>query len=61
MRQRTLVTAAELLGRLRSGERPAILDVRWRLDRPADGPTIATGTFPARSTSVSTTNSATTR
>ncbi|WP_293311807.1 sulfurtransferase [Mycolicibacterium sp.] len=34
MRQRTLVTAAELLGRLRSGERPAILDVRWRLDRP---------------------------
>ncbi len=34
MRQRVLITADELMSRLDDGERPAILDVRWRLDQP---------------------------
>lgn len=33
-RDGVLVTAEELMGRLAAGERPVLLDVRWRLDRP---------------------------
>ena len=31
-RERVLITAAELMGRLKGANPPAILDVRWRLD-----------------------------
>ena len=37
-----LISAEELMNRLRRGERPAILDVRWRLDQP-DGRDAFTG------------------
>lgn len=33
-RDRVLITAAELARLLKSGDRPAVLDVRWRLDQP---------------------------
>ena len=33
-RDEVLITAVDLLRSLRDGARPAILDVRWRLDRP---------------------------
>lgn len=33
-RARLLITAEELIGLLGEGERPAVLDVRWRLDQP---------------------------
>ena len=33
-RERVLISAAELRTALASGQRPAVLDVRWRLDQP---------------------------
>lgn len=33
-RDAVLITAGELMSRLAAGERPVILDVRWRLDQP---------------------------
>ncbi len=41
-----LITAGELLDRLGRGERPAILDVRWRLDQPDGRDAFAAGHIP---------------
>lgn len=45
-RDRVLITAAELTRRLAGGERPAILDVRWRLDTPDGRPGYLDGHIP---------------
>jgi thiosulfate/3-mercaptopyruvate sulfurtransferase len=45
-RDRVLVSAGELLRRLDAGERPVILDVRWRLDRPDGRPAYLAGHLP---------------
>lgn len=45
-RDRVLITAAELMRRLSAGERPAILDVRWRLDATDGREAFAAGHIP---------------
>lgn len=45
-RERVLVSAAELVPRVREGDRPAILDVRWRLDEPDGRPAYLQGHLP---------------
>ncbi len=46
MRERVLITAGELMNRLAAGERPAILDVRWRLDQPDGREAFTAGHIP---------------
>ena len=45
-RERVLITAAELMGRLKGANPPAILDVRWRLDQPDGRPAYLDGHLP---------------
>lgn len=46
MRNEVLIGAAELLQTLQSGDRPAVLDVRWRLDEPDGRPAYLAGHIP---------------
>ncbi len=45
-RERVLIGAAELARRIQNGDRPAILDVRWRLDAPDGRPAYLQGHIP---------------
>ena len=45
-RHQVLITAVELAGLLESGEWPAILDVRWRLEQPDGRPSYQEGHIP---------------
>ena len=45
-RDGVLITAAELMRRVREGDPPAILDVRWRLDEPDGRPAYLDGHLP---------------
>jgi thiosulfate/3-mercaptopyruvate sulfurtransferase len=46
MPERVLISAAELAGLVDDGDRPAILDVRWRLDAPDGRPAYLQGHLP---------------
>lgn len=46
MRGRVLISAAELTALVRDGDRPVILDVRWRLDAPDGRPAYLQGHLP---------------
>jgi thiosulfate/3-mercaptopyruvate sulfurtransferase len=46
MPERVRISAAELTGLVRDGGRPAILDVRWRLDAPDGRPAYLQGHLP---------------
>lgn len=45
-RNRVLITAAELAALIQTGDSPAILDVRWRLDEPDGHPAYLQGHLP---------------
>ena len=45
-RDGVLITAVELMRRVREGDPPAILDVRWRLDEPDGRPAYLAGHLP---------------